>query len=113
MHLSELEKDVLGDLTQDAHELWEIYAFVHSSHPDLKEDEVIRRGRELIAAWVDRGWLQATRSRTNNDTLSGNELLTTVDELGPQVVDPQKGKILLRLTDLATNDVDWLPPHKR
>ena len=31
MHLSQLERDILSDLAQDSHELWEIYAFVRSA----------------------------------------------------------------------------------
>src|SRR5438046_1027610 len=108
MHLSKLEKDVLGDLAQDSHELWEVYSFVRHAHRDQQEDEVIGAGRKLLGMWTDRGWLRAVRSRTNSNVLSGDELLAIVDKLGPQAADPKKGTILLELTDQATKDVDWL-----
>ena len=108
MHLSKLEKDVLGDLAQDSHELWEIYEFVRYAHPDKQEDEVISDGRKLLGAWIGRGWLKARRSRTDGNVLSGDELLAVVDRLGPQAADPKEGIILLELTDQATKDVDWL-----
>jgi hypothetical protein len=108
MHLSALERDLLGDLAQDSHELWEIYAFVRSSHPNLENDAIVRRGNELIASWVSREWLKAFRSRSSSDVLSGGELLAEIDGLGPQASDPAKGKIVLQLTDRASRDVKWL-----
>ncbi len=109
MHLSTLEKDFLGDLAQDSHELWEVYEFVRHAQPDQQEDEVIGAGRKLLGMWLDRGWLKAVRSRTNSNVLSGDEFLAIVDKLGLQAADPKKGTILLQLTDQATKDVDWLP----
>ena len=112
MHLSKLEKDILVDLAQDSHELWEIYAFVRYAHPDKQEHEVIAAGRELLGVWIDRGWLKAVRSRTDTNVVSGDELLATVDKLGPQAADPEKGIILLELSEQPARDVDWFSRPK-
>jgi hypothetical protein len=108
MQLSKLEEDVLGDLAEDAYELWEIFTFVRCHHPGLQKAEVIHRGRELIEAWMDRGWLQASRSRDDDEKLSRSEVFAIFDSLGPQVVDPLRATILLNLTDRAAHDVEWI-----
>jgi hypothetical protein len=105
MQLSKLEKDFLGDLAQDSHELWELYTFIRLHYPEFPEDKIIRYGRELLTEWVGRGWLKISQSRGNNDVLSGDELLAMVDNLGEQADDPRKGTILLDLTDRAAGDL--------
>lgn len=101
MDLSPVEKNIFDDLLQDTHELWEWYAFIRYSHSDVSEDEVIRLGNDLLATWVNRGWLDASKSRTDRGHLSGDELLSIVEKLGPQATDPRMGVILLDLTPSA------------
>lgn len=112
MQLSLIEKDLLGELSQDTHELWEWYAFLRSNNPTLSEEEVIRSGRELLAVWIERGWLKAVRSRSDTSPLSGLKLLTVVDALGLRAADPVEGTMVLDLTERASKDIDWLPKKK-
>jgi hypothetical protein len=109
MQLSKVENNILSDFIHDSHELWEWYAFFRSNYPNLSEDKVILQGRDLLAVWIERGWLKAVRSRTDSSSVSGLELISSVDALGPQAADPAKGKIVLDLTERASTDVEWLP----
>lgn len=111
MDLSALEKHVLTDLVQDAHELWELYAFVRDNHPEITDVQVIKCGHDLLTSWVQRGWLSAQQTRMNNNPLAPVELLAAVDKLGMGAADPEKGTILLSLTERAVADVDWLPKN--
>ncbi|TAL26874.1 MAG: hypothetical protein EPN97_18765 [Alphaproteobacteria bacterium] len=108
MNLSKLEEDFIGDLSQDSHELWELYEFVRHHHANAPENEVLIRGRELLASWVGRGWLKASKSRCDASVLAGDQLLAEVDKLGQAAADPETGTILLDLTDRAAIDVKGL-----
>ncbi len=109
MDLSDLENDILTDLSQDSHELWEWYSFVRYNHPDYSEAQTILCGNQLLAVWARRGWLKVHQSRANNSLLSTDELLATVNKLGANASDPHLATLLLDLTDRAASDVAWLP----
>ena len=71
MDLTQLEKDLLGDLNQDSHRSWEVFEFVRLHHPAASDNEVFTIGRELIASWTERGWLRVSetshqKSRTDS-----------------------------------------------
>src|SRR5260370_24836532 len=109
MKLSPVEENIFDDLVQDSHELWEWYAFFRYSHPNLSEDEIISRGRDLLADWVGRGWVEALKARDDKNCVSGKELLSVVDNLGSGAADQKKGIILLDLTQRALKDIGNAP----
>lgn len=106
--LSKLEEDFLGDLSQDTHELWEVYAFARHHCPDASADEILKRGNEMLTACIKRGWLTARKSRSDETALSEAQLLEAIDELGSTAKDPEKGVIALDLTDKAFSEISWL-----
>jgi hypothetical protein len=106
--LSKLEEDFLGDLSQDSHELWELYEFVRLHFDKVSDEEVLHRGNELLSIWVERGWLTARLSRNVPTILSGEQLLAHVNKLGFAAIDPEKGDLLLDITEKASKDVKWL-----
>ncbi|MFH1157903.1 MAG: hypothetical protein V1721_03335 [Pseudomonadota bacterium] len=112
MNLSKIEEDFLGDLAQDSHELWEFYAFIRHHYTNSSENEIIELGRELLSVWIERGWLDAHRSRSDTTTLSGKQLVSEIEKLGQAAADPKRGTILLDLTDRALSDVKWLKGPK-
>ena len=106
--LSTFEEDVIGDLAQDSHELWELYAFARNHYEKASDEEILKRGNELLSVWVERGWLKAFESRSSLVAIEPKQLLIDVHELGQAAVDPKKGSILLALTDRASSDIEWL-----
>lgn len=109
MKLSQIEENIFDDLVQDSHELWEWYAFFRYSYPNQPENEIIKRGRELLAEWVKRGWLEAFQSRDYKLNMPDKELLDVVDKLGTQATDPIHGVILIDLTPQALKDIGAAP----
>jgi hypothetical protein len=109
MDLSPLEDDLLGDLAQDRHGIWEVFEFVRLHYPDAREPEVGVRGHDLITQWLARGWLQAERE-------DGTPLDVTVLEqaIGPDLQRHQTGPVpnapWLALTARAKIDVPWIGP---
>lgn len=112
MDLTQLERDLIGDMAQDDHCLFEIFQFVRLHHgDDLATVRAV--GRDLLASWVARGWLETVSGPPFEDDTSP---VTITDVLG--LVD--RAEILdagfvgadtwLRLTDQAYVDVEWLSP---
>lgn len=44
MHLSSTEQNMLTDMAQDSHELWDVYAFVRHNEPNLPERVALDAG---------------------------------------------------------------------
>jgi hypothetical protein len=57
MKFSALESDLLGDLAQDTHGIWEIFEFVRLRNPTTSEGETFETGLAPLRSWLDRGWL--------------------------------------------------------
>jgi hypothetical protein len=108
MHLSDVEEDLLGDLAQDSHELWEVYTFVRLHNPRMSDDEVVAYGRKLVATWLNRCWLEAVKSRDDRSPLTAIAVLATVDALGKGALDPYRATTLFNLSRQAFEDVPWL-----
>lgn len=109
LKLSLIEENIFDDLVQDGHELWEWYCFFRYTYPDLTEPKVIIAGRDLLSEWVERECLDVVQFREDESSISGNKLLSLVDELGSQAVDPNKGRILLYLSPIALSDIGNAP----
>ena len=108
MHLSDVEEDLLGELAQDSHQLWEVYTFVRFHNLWMSDDEVVTYGRKLIANWLNRRWLQAVKSRIESSPLTATAVLATVDKLGKGALDPYRATMLFELSRQAFDDVPWL-----
>lgn len=106
--LTPLEEDLLGDLSQDPHELWEIYPFVRLHRANATMIDIAIEGNALLSAWLRRGWLKAFKSRQDPYPLTTDRLLEII--LKPEIIEAntEHGAILLELTDRAYHDVDWL-----
>jgi hypothetical protein len=109
MKLSPLEEDILGDLDQDDHSLYEFFEFVRLHHPDLDAARVFETGRTLVAEWLERGWLELSTDQTTwGDAASIEDLLAILDRHGESATRYFKGSPELRLAEAAFSDVDWL-----
>ena len=65
-----LEADFFGDLAQDTHGLLEIFEFTRLHHPQLEDRAVFERGRDYLARWIDRGWIQISDTPLYPSTIS-------------------------------------------
>ena len=109
MQIDPLETDILGDLAQDDHSLYEIFEFVRGRQPDASDSEILATGRQILTNWVQRGWLQlAGDGAMWGAAKSVADLLPLVDRLGPDVTRFFLGSPWLRLTSKAVSDVPWL-----
>lgn len=111
LQLPIIEDDIITDLVHDSHELWEWYVFVRSNEPELSEPQVLQRGRELLAIWISRGWLKFSVSRRDQTALSGEQILTLVDQLGDAVNDATKAVAVIDLTEKALVDTGLPRPQ--
>jgi hypothetical protein len=110
MQLSPLEADFLGDLAQDDHALYEVFHFVRHHYPDATDAEVLRRGRELVATWLQRGWLAVRAGDAAEPAAATGALLTLIDEHGVAGTYHFDGAPRLVPTPAAYRDVERLGP---
>ena len=110
MELTALEADLLGDMAQDDHALYEVFHFVRLHHPDAADDEVFRRGRELIRTWLQRGWLAVLPDGSSTPVEATDTLLGIVDAQGVAATYAFEGAPRLVPGHAAYRDVEWLGP---
>lgn len=111
MELSGLEKDMLGDLSEDTHGIWEVFEFVRQHHPDLGSEEIFRLGRDLLLAWSERGWIEVSRRPLFPSPIcSMGELLKKMDRMGIAALRYYEGAPSIDLTERARADIGWLRP---
>jgi len=109
MNLDSVEADLLGDLAQDDHSLYEVFEFVRGHRPTASDPEVVAEGRRVLESWLERGWLRlAGEGAMWGAVKSTAELLPLVDSLGTGVTRYFVGSPWLRLTEKAHVDVPWL-----
>ena len=109
MELTSLESDLIGDLAQDDHSLYEVFEFVRLHHPDLDAPSVLATGRELVAKWVGRGWLAlAGDGAMWGAAHSIGDLVPIIDRLGEDATRYFVGSPWLRLAPQAYVDIEWL-----
>ena len=107
--LDQIETDVLGDLAQDDHSLYELFEFVRGHRRDASDAEVLTSGRQILANWVQRGWLElAGDGAMWGAARSLDDLLPLVDRLGINATRFFVGSPWLRLTNKAVIDVPWV-----
>ncbi len=112
MELSDLEKDLLGDLADDDHSLHEVFGFVRLHYPKADDSEVLTIGRILIASWIERGWLALAGSGPMYVGVTEvQDLIALVDRVGTDVTRFFVGSPWIRLSPKARSDVEWLSPH--
>jgi hypothetical protein len=109
MELSQLESDLIGDLAQDWHGLWEVFEFVRAHYPGSSEREVFSRGRELVASWLSRGWLRVAADLKSRTEISKGALLQLIDRLGPKAMAASDELPWIDLNEQAFRDVSLLP----
>jgi hypothetical protein len=112
MVLTPLEADLLGDMAQDYHAAWEIFAFVRHYHGG--DPATVRRvGRDLLATWDARGWLAVVDEPPDWPGVVATsiaELLELIDRAESLGVEFAGAGTWLRLTGEAHRDVEWLGP---
>jgi hypothetical protein len=87
MNLSPLENDLLGDLAQDDHSLYEMFEFVRLHHPALEDQGVLAMGRALVSSWVERNWLElAGDGAMWGSARTVTDLVPIIDRLGQDVL---------------------------
>jgi hypothetical protein len=107
--LDALEEDLLGDLGQDDHSLYEFFEFVRLHRPEYDDGAVFKTGRALVADWVSRGWLELSEDRgTWGDAQTISDLLPILDSRGTEATRYFDNSPWLRLGANAYADVDWL-----
>jgi hypothetical protein len=110
MNLSPIEQDILGDMAEDTHLLGEIFGFFRGANPDWSDQQVLSAGRDLIARWVNRGWLELSSMPSEQGPLTNvDELLPLIDRLGVEASYGIKD-LWLGLTRKAYEDIEWLGP---
>ena len=110
MELTRLETDLLGDMAQDDHALYEVFHFVRLHHPDADDTEVLRRGRELVATWLQRGWLAVLPNGTATPVQATEALLAIIDTQGIAGTYHFDGAPRLVPGLAAYRDVEWMRP---
>jgi hypothetical protein len=109
MRLSSLEHDLLGDLAEDTHGVWEVFEFVRCHNPNAPDTEVFSLGRELIESWINRGWIVLAANHLYPTSVSKmSEPLPALDRLGSQATRYFDGAPSIDIAPKAYNDVDWL-----
>ena len=112
MVLSPLEEDLLGDMSQDDHELREVFEFVRRHHGD--DPSTVRQvGRELLTTWNARRWLSVIDrppAWPGYQAAGIDEVVRLVDKADSLGVDFRGAATWLRLTPQAYRDVEWLSP---
>ena len=110
MELTTLEQDLLGDMAQDDHCLFEVFQFVRLHHGE--QLAVVRLvGRQLLASWIARGWLQTVDGPvgpTNTRPVAISQVLELVDRAETLDAAFLGAETRLRLTEQAYADVEWL-----
>jgi hypothetical protein len=111
MELSLLEEDLLGDLAQDDHALYEVFGFVrnHAGSDRADSAHILPLGRTLLDAWIQRGWIAIApnpKEPSLVDRLS--ELIPLIDSLGDSATEYFFGAPWLRLEEKVLVDVPWL-----
>jgi len=95
MSLTPLEADFLGDLAQDDYDLWELFQFVRLHHPE-DADGGLARGRELLATWLAKGWIEDALGN-----LDAQGILASLDQLGAKGADYSDRSPRLHLSRLG------------
>ena len=111
MTLTPLESDLLGDMAQDDHDLFEVFQFVRLHHGH-DEAQVRQVGRALLASWIARGWLALAEDASVHDRSDApsniSAVLKLVDQAETLGADFPGANTRLRLTGQARADVEWL-----
>ena len=110
MELTQLEADLLGDMAQDDHALCEVFHFVRLHHPIADDHEVLRRGRELVAMWLQRDWLAVLPTGSSIPVKATAALLEIIDQHGIAGTYGYEGAPRLVPGPGAYRDVEWLKP---
>ena len=108
MKLTELEEDLLGDLAQDDHAVYEVFHFVRAHHPAAEDAEVLRVGRNLVAQWLQRGWLALSEHDGLKPPGGAGDLLNIIDRKGIEGTYEFANAPWLALAPKAREDVEWL-----
>jgi hypothetical protein len=111
MELTKLECDILEQMAWDAHNVDEIIGFIRASSSYLGDFEIYRLTHDLLATWIDRGWLTLGKPGPDKPRLASvNEVLTFLEQHGPEAVSLDSEVPLpdITLTDQAFLDVEWL-----
>ena len=70
-------------MAEDTHLLGEIFGFFRGANPDWTDQQVLSAGRDLIARWVNRDWLELPSMPSEQGPLTNvDELLPLIDRLG-------------------------------
>ena len=110
MELTPLETDLLGDIAQDDRALYEVFHFVRLHHPDADDYDVLRRGRELVATWLCRGWLAVLADGNSTPVPATDALLSIIDQQGIAGTYGYDGAPRLVPGPGAYRDVEWIRP---
>jgi hypothetical protein len=110
MLLSQIEEELLADLSRHAHGLWEIFEFVSLHAPVFSDGEVLEAGRDVLASWSTRGWLEVIAA--SGQPLAGIDIVAMIDALGDTALVPSPAVPRFGLSAKAYKDVDWLTARR-
>jgi hypothetical protein len=109
MQLSELENDILGDLNEDTHGVWEVFEFARMHHPSYDDQQIFEIGRGLLQSWNEKQWLRLSDTPlypTRTETLG--QMLEQINQLGVEATRYYEGAPSIELTTKTYEDVAWL-----
>jgi hypothetical protein len=110
MLLSQLEEEMLADLSRHPNGLWEIFEFVSLHAPVFSDGEVLETGRDLLAGFSKRGWLEVIAA--SGQPLAGIDIVAMIDALGDTALVPSPAVPRIGLSAKAYKDVDWLTARR-
>jgi hypothetical protein len=115
VELSRLEEDLIGDLAQDDHALYEVFFFVrHHAGDEPDERTILPLGRVLLDSWIQRGWLAIAPNPSETARIDQvAQIIPLVDSLGETATQYFVGAPWLRLGKKAYEDLPWLRADDR
>jgi len=92
MQLSQLQQDLLGDLAEHTHGIWEVFAFVKLHHPLANDAEIFFIGREVLQRRIERGWLLLAAQPLQPTTVTTlAEAIRLLDSMGSSAIRYREG----------------------
>jgi hypothetical protein len=109
MNLSAVESDLLGDLAQDTHGIWEVFEFVRLHNSTASEAETFETGLALLRGWVERGWLSVSSTPLYPSSIrTPSEALSWLDRTGPSAIRYVPDAPSIDLSAKAIADNPWV-----
>ncbi len=112
IEVTDIEQEVLEDMTFLPLHVGNVLDEVRKLCPDAMPAEARRVGRDLLASWIARGWLEVASRDGQRPPVGIDGLLAFVDKRPLKATADRRPWVWLRLTDRAYLDVPALERDK-